>query len=68
MKSTVAYGLAVLMMVGMCVLNTSCRSSSSSRTIFQGDHNVTVVKKKRGKVGGRSKAIKGSSYRRVRGG
>ena len=54
------------MIIGMAFVGTGCRSSSSSRTIFQGDRNVTVVKKKRGKVKGRSKVVKSKSYNRVR--
>lgn len=66
MKNTVAYTLAVLMLVGMSVLGSGCRGSSHTRTAFRGDQNVTVIKKRKPKVKGRSKVVKSRSYNRAR--
>jgi|GEM_PF-1556723 len=67
MKKTVLFTLAVLMISSTCFLTTGCRSNTRSRTIFQGDHNVTIVKKKkRAKVKGRKRPISGGSSIRVR--
>lgn len=66
MKNTVAFSLAVLMLVAMSILGSGCRGSSHTRTVFRGDQNVTVVKKRPAKVQGRSKVVKSKSYNRAR--
>lgn len=55
--------LVSVMMLTLVFSTTGCRSSSRTRTVWFGDHNVTVVKKpKRHKVPGRRKAVFSRTY------
>lgn len=67
MKQNLIYGLSMVMLVGTLVLSSGCRSQNRTRTIFAGDHNVTVVKKPRRKrIKLRRKAVNSRRFNKVR--
>jgi hypothetical protein len=65
MKQYLTYLMAVL-----CLLTalsfTGCRGSHRQVSSWAGDRNVGVVKRKPGRVAGRSKAVTTTKYNRVK--
>lgn len=63
MKRGLFLALVSVMLITLVVGSTGCKSYHRSRTVWFGDHNVTVVKKpKRAKVAGRRKAVTSRTY------
>ena len=58
MKNKILVSIISVLMIAMMFGGTGCKSYNRTRTVWFGDHNVTVVKKpRRHKVAGRKKIV-----------
>jgi hypothetical protein len=65
MKHYLTYFMAVLFLL-TALSFTGCRGSHRQVTSWAGDRNVSVVKRKPGRVAGRNKAVTSTKYNRVK--
>lgn len=65
MKQYLTYFMAVLSLLTALSI-TGCRGSHRQVTSWAGDRNVSVIKRKQGRVAGRTKAVTTTKYNRAK--